>query len=200
MPENDSNFDNRAFWNSRYIDNMELGSGVGSRGDNMAHKRKLISSFLEEFQPKSILDVGCGDFEVLSGLDIEAEYLGLDIAPFIIDRNRKQFPGKSFECVNFVELDEVDSCCAGVVLCCEVLIHQHHCADYRMCLENIVRASQTGGLISGYVRDPRPDIHSPIIAWHEPLGETLEDLGAKQIEIRGYSLETDCLAFLSFRS
>jgi len=197
-PKNDETFDNREFWNNRYSTNMTLGSGVGSRGTNLLHKQSLISRYLNDVGPASILDVGCGDFEVLSGLDISAQYIGLDIAPVIVERNRQIYPGKRFECIDFASLANVEDYRADVVLCCEVLIHQHTYEVYRKLLGNIVQAAQIGGFLSGYVRTPWPEIPSPIISWHEPLTETLEDVGARNVEIRGPSLENDRMYFVSF--
>lgn len=195
---NNEAFDNEAFWNRRYRDNPELGSGVGSRGQNLLHKRSVISAFLDETSPASVLDVGCGDFEVLKGVGMTANYLGLDISPAIVETNRKRFLGKSFDCVNFLAVEDIDMYKADVVLCFEVLIHQHAFEDYIGLLLNIVRATSHQGLISGYVSDPRPSIKSDIIAWHEPLLDSLARVGARDTKIRTRSLEADSLAFVSF--
>lgn len=196
--ENDPEFDNRAFWDNRYTTNIELGSGVGSRGENMRLKRALISEFLADMKPQSVLDVGCGDFEVLSGVEINAAYRGLDVSSIVVERNRNMFPGKTFENIDFASLDDVEAYAADVVLNFEVLIHQHTYDAYFRLLRNIVNAARKGGFISGYVHDPRPQLRSAIISWHEPLTETLEKLGAKNIQIRAKSPDTDAMCFVSF--
>ena len=76
---NNNHFDNRDFWNRRYLENPSLGSGIGSRGANMLHKRDIISRFLHSIQPRSMLDVGCGDHEVLSALPFTGRYTGLNL-------------------------------------------------------------------------------------------------------------------------
>jgi SAM-dependent methyltransferase len=195
---NDPEFDNRTFWDNRYTTNISLGSGIGSRGENMQMKRALVSEYLAEMKPQSILDVGCGDFEVLSGIDLNAAYHGLDVSSVVVERNQNMFPGKTFEIVDFAVLDDVEAYTADVVLNFEVLIHQHTYDDYFRLLRNIVHAARKGGFISGYVHDPRPHLRSAIISWHEPLTETLEKLGAKKIKIRARSPETDAMCFVSF--
>lgn len=198
--ENDLTFDNRAFWNSRYIENPALGSGIGSRGDNLLHKRTIVTAFLEETRPATILDVGCGDHEVLSDLELPGAYLGIDVAERIVEANTHRFPHRSFRHVDFAALTEVAAFRADAVLCFEVLIHQHRRADYDRMVSNLLGATAEAGLLSGYVVNPRPLIQSPIIAWHEPLTETLRRLGARDVELRAVSLESDCLGFVSYRS
>ncbi|WP_375210427.1 class I SAM-dependent methyltransferase [Hyphomonas jannaschiana] len=196
--ENDPDFDNQSFWNNRYTTNIALGSGVGSRGTNMRLKRELISDFLDEMKPESILDVGCGDFEVLSGIDLKATYLGLDVSSVVVERNRVMFPGKSFKNTDFAALDDVTEYEADVVFNFEVLIHQHTYDAYTRLVRNIVNAARKGGFISGYIQDPRPHLSSAIIAWHEPLTETLEKMGAKNIQIRAASPDTEAMCYVSF--
>ncbi|KJS36953.1 MAG: hypothetical protein VR74_10610 [Hyphomonas sp. BRH_c22] len=191
--DNDPKFSNRSFWDNRYTTDIELDSGVGSRGQNMRLKRALISEFLAEVKPQSVLDVGCGDFEVLSGIELPTAYHGLDVSSVVVERNRNMFPGKVFENIDFAALDDVEIFTADVVLNFEVLIHQHTYDDYFRLLRNIVNAARKGGFVSGYVHDPRPLLHSAIISRHEPLTETLGKLGAKNIKIRAKSPDTDAM-------
>jgi hypothetical protein len=90
---------------------------------------------------------------------------------------------------------------SDVVLCMEVLIHQHCRESYDVFVRNLVAAaSRGGGMVSGYLFDPRPTISSDIVAWHEPVTNTLQRAGAKSVVIEARSLESDCLAFVSFRN
>ncbi|HEV2442516.1 MAG TPA: class I SAM-dependent methyltransferase [Steroidobacteraceae bacterium] len=198
MKDNNPLFDNREFWNRRYIDNPALGSGIGSRGDNLAHKKRIIERFLEKVAPRTMLDVGCGDHEVLRGVDRLPEYVGLDVSSVAVARNREMFPNRRFECLDFVDCMILDSLRADVVLCMEVLIHQHRREQFDGLLGNLVTAAVKGGLVSGYMFDPRPAIASDIIAWHEPITDALMRRGAKAVTVEARSLETDCLAYVSF--
>ena len=71
----DSKFDNRSFWNERYKNNIQLGSGIGSRGKYIDLKRNIIQKIVSSFLPSSVLDVGCGDIEIVKALEFP-EYLG----------------------------------------------------------------------------------------------------------------------------
>jgi len=195
---NDQLFDNREFWNRRYADDPTLGSGIGSRGANLLHKKRIIEKFLQETAPATVLDVGCGDHEVLRQVPHLPGYLGLDVSEVIVGRNRSLFPQRRFECLDFARCTSLEAARADVVLCMEVLIHQHRREQFDALLRNIVAASAAGGLVSGYMFDPRPAIASSIIAWHEPITDALMRSGARDVKVEARSLETDCLAFVSF--
>jgi SAM-dependent methyltransferase len=198
MKHNDPLFDNRQFWDRRYAEDPSLGSGIGSRGENLLHKRRIIEGFLQKTAPGSVLDVGCGDHEVFRGIADLPAYVGLDVSGVAVARNRQMFPGRRFECIDFVHCADLEALRADVVLCTEVLIHQHRREQFDGLLKNIVAAARVGGLVSGYMFDPRPAIASDIIAWHEPITDALMRSGAEAVTVAARSLETDCLAFVSF--
>jgi SAM-dependent methyltransferase len=198
MMKNNQLFDNREFWNRRYADDPTLGSGIGSRGANLLHKKKVIEEFLQKAAPATVLDVGCGDHEVLRQVSELPGYIGLDVSEVVVARNRRLFPQRRFECLDFVHCATPEEFRADVVLCMEVLIHQHRREQFDGLLRNIVTAAVRGGLVSGYMFDPRPAIRSDIIAWHEPITDALVRNGASTVTVAARSLETDCLAFVSF--
>ena len=45
-------FDNRSFWDYRYASHPELGSGVGSRGDMLQHRRELLYPLVSRFSER----------------------------------------------------------------------------------------------------------------------------------------------------
>ena len=200
MSRNNPDFDNANFWDRRYRENPSLGSGVGSRGQNLLHKRKIIESFLQDTAPETVLDIGCGDHEVLKNIDYIPGYTGIDVSAVAVDNNIRRFQNRRFECLDFVAHPSVQRLRSDVVLCLEVLIHQHRRESYDGLVKNLVASAAKGGLVSAYMFDPRPDISSNIIAWHEPITETLYRAGAKNVVVEARSLESDCLAFVSFRA
>ena len=113
----------------------------------MLHKRDIISRFLHSIQPRSMLDVGCGDHEVLSALPFTGRYTGLDISEIIIDVNSRKFPEKSFRQADFVLISEFDlgELVSDAVLCLEVLIHQHASESYRRTREQSRPCYAQGG-------------------------------------------------------
>jgi SAM-dependent methyltransferase len=199
VTQNNPEFDNAVFWNCRYSENPKLGSGIGSRGLNLLHKRKIVDSFLRVMNPQSVLDVGCGDHEVLSGLRPVPDYLGVDISAIVVSQNSERFPNRRFKCLDFASLSEVSTLRSDVVLCLEVLIHQHSLKAYTDLVRNLIAAAKKGGLVSAYISDPRLEIESEIIAWHESITATFYREGAKDVLVLAHSLESDCLAFVSFR-
>lgn len=200
MSENNPDFDNSAYWDRRYKENPTLGSGIGSRGENLLHKRRIIEAFLQATTPQTVLDVGCGDHEVLKDVEYLPGYTGVDVSAVAVEINTKRFPHRQFKRLDFTNPDGVQAMKSDVVLCMEVLIHQHDRDAYDMFVRNLVASASTGGLVSGYLFDPRPTLSSDIIAWHEPITDTLHRAGAKSVVIEARSLESDCLAFVSFRT
>ena len=175
-----------------------LGSGIGSRGENLIHKRTIMKTFLELMKPESILDIGCGDHKVIAGLELHARYIGIDLSEVIVKENSTQFLGKTFICADFTNSAEFIRFKSDVIICLEVLIHQHSANDYHQLVKNIVRSATRGGLISGYLSDPRSTLRSPIIAYHEPITDTLDSAGAINIQVVGELLESNYLAFVAF--
>jgi SAM-dependent methyltransferase len=82
------------------------GSGRGSRGAWAAYSVEQISAFIRERGVRSIVDLGCGDFEVGRKI-IEhtgVTYTGVDVVPSLIDHHSKNFSGErvSFVCANLI--------------------------------------------------------------------------------------------------
>jgi len=69
-------FNTRLFWDMRYEHFPDRGSGVGSRGANLSYKRELLRREGAE-AAASVLDVGCGDLEVVKSLRLR-NYVGID--------------------------------------------------------------------------------------------------------------------------
>jgi 2-polyprenyl-3-methyl-5-hydroxy-6-metoxy-1,4-benzoquinol methylase len=117
-------FQNALFWNRRYATHPERGSGLGSRGQNAAYKRELLrAQGIEAFG--SILDIGCGDLEVVSQLNLR-NYTGVDVSLQSIIRARMKRPDWNFVLHEGQEIGNADP-----VLCLEVLIHQRTLTEYR---------------------------------------------------------------------
>jgi SAM-dependent methyltransferase len=162
-------FDNRRFWNRRYITDPTKGSGPGSRGDNRDLKNALIRSAIQNYEVSTVLDIGCGDIAVLSSLDIE-DYVGVDIAEVIIERNRRLKPGWRFVCADLTGPYAPPS--ADLVLCLDVLIHQKSRHNYLTILAKVLAATDKVALVSGYShRDPGWNVF-----YHEAIGDSIQRL------------------------
>ena len=74
-------------------------SGPGSTLEFSAPYRNFLMGFIRENNIHSIVDLGCGDMEVMSAVDMSgAAYLGVDVIAERIARNRVKLPRLTFEC------------------------------------------------------------------------------------------------------
>jgi len=187
-------FDNKSFWKKRYQENPELGSGIGSRGKTAEYKRKIIKSVLDLYTPKSILDVRCGDMKVLEGLNMP-NYTGIDIASNIISKNRTIFPNLHFLIGDFLQISQQFHAFCEIVLCFDVLIHQHNYYEYDNFVKALVTSTTKMGLISGYEKTPDENHRSEITAYHEPITTTLRNHSINNVKIIS---ELNQVSFLLF--
>lgn len=83
-------------------------SGPGSNPEAANWYIEEVNSVINQINPRTILDIGCGDFRVASRfvLGEETRYLGIDVTPAVINSNLK-FQTKSikFECIDIEEFD-----------------------------------------------------------------------------------------------
>ncbi|WP_425053928.1 class I SAM-dependent methyltransferase [Psychromarinibacter sp. S121] len=165
-----SEFENRLFWSYRYAVNPELGSGKGSRGIYVTVKRRCLKlAGIEDAE--SILDVGCGDLEVVHALSLNG-YLGLDLAETALDRARALRPEWSFE-VGMVDPERHGP--RDIVLCLDVLIHQRDPNAFAALIDGLVAATGQRLIVSGYEASAGPGY---MIGFHGPLSEALAATGA----------------------
>jgi SAM-dependent methyltransferase len=176
-------FDNAAFWDERYRTKIELGSGAGSRGEFLAYKRARLQDVIARFPFRSILDVGCGDIEATRTLQFDGAFTGIDVSPYVIERNREIRPDWwKFFLGEFTELARSGDLHADLVLCLDVLIHQHDREHYREFVRALLKASRVATVLNGFESLPRSGKLSPNVAFHEPIGRTLQEVGATKLE------------------
>lgn len=176
-------FDNQKFWNERYATNMALGSGIGSRGDVAEQKRDILQQVIDEHAITSILDVGCGDIEIVRKLRFSGEYTGIDLAEVVLSRNAKLMPRWHFAHGDFVSLAEAEPLRADMVVCMDVLIHQHDPDYYARFVQNLVHATRTIGVVAAYDAPPPTAYSSQITAYHGPITATLRACGASDVQV-----------------
>jgi SAM-dependent methyltransferase len=104
----------------------EFFSGDGSTSIYTREYEAMVAQFIERKGIASVLDVGCGDFQVWSRiaqkLTSTVNYCGVDVVKTLIDRNQKQF---SSETTKFLCLDAAEGALpnAELLLIREVLQH-----------------------------------------------------------------------------
>jgi SAM-dependent methyltransferase len=141
--------DNKEFWNNRYKIAPELGSGPGSRGYCAWYKQELLKNFIKCNEISSILDVGCGDMEVLPKVKMEIaeiKYIGLDISEYIVNKNSREYPKGEFFVHDIVQKKFDNQC--ELVVCFDVLLHQCDEQQFRSALRNLLNSTTQHALIS----------------------------------------------------
>lgn len=177
--ERRAHFFNAAFWDNRYIQAPELGSGIGSRGEHAQNKARIVSNFCTETAPESVGDFGCGDCSLLDLIELPG-YIGVDTSRQVISRNIERFPSARFVCGQLEAVDiSVDAS-----ICFDVLIHQPTRSSFDQVLDSILRCTRRGGLINGFDKDP--ELRSDIVFFHYPLQEALLRRGMKLAPVGEY--------------
>lgn len=163
-------FDNRVFWEMRYNNFPERGSGFGSRGEHGAYKRDLLRQQGIE-AAASVLDVGCGDLEVVKALDIK-NYVGLDQSPESLQLARRARPDWRFDLFLAADVEP-----AEMVLCFEVLIHQPTAGGYHALIDFLAAKTSGALLVSGYEAASEAIHQNHMLFFHEPLEASLQRTG-----------------------
>ena len=99
-------------------------SGGGSTFEYTTQTKKILEKILREYDVKSMLHAGCGDFawmpRLLDRLPGDFRYVGTDIVPQLIEAHSKKYPQYEFKVVDFV-VDELPSC--ELIFCRDALQH-----------------------------------------------------------------------------
>jgi SAM-dependent methyltransferase len=77
------------------------GSGSGSSPANTRAYRRFLQGYMQENGIRSVLDVGCGDWQFSRLIDWSGiAYTGLDVVPAVLERNWARYwqPGIRFAC------------------------------------------------------------------------------------------------------
>ena len=101
------------------------GSGSGSSPANTAAYRAFLAAYLREHRIRSVLDIGCGDWQFSRLIDWTGiRYLGVDVVPAIVLRNQVRFgryPSPVFGCGDVLNGYRMPP--ADLVLCKDLLQH-----------------------------------------------------------------------------
>ena len=99
------------------------GSGGGSSPEATGPYKIFLEGFIRQHDIKSIIDLGCGDWQFSQFLDLGgATYIGIDASKNVIANNQQSFsrPGVSF--VNLPK-DYSELPAADLLICKDVLMH-----------------------------------------------------------------------------
>ena len=127
-------------YRNNYWGDQESVSGRGSTVSRTREVRRALTGLLESVKANSLLDAACGDFNWMQHVDLgQVEYIGVDIVPELITRNRRMFgsKGRTFMQRDIIKqrLPAVD-----VVLCRDCFIHLSF-KDIRSAIDNFKRSN-----------------------------------------------------------
>lgn len=66
-------------------------SGNGSSMAATEKLRRALPEFINQLGVGKLIDVGCGDFTWMSQLELSCRYVGIDIVPWLVERNIAEF-------------------------------------------------------------------------------------------------------------
>jgi Methyltransferase domain len=132
-------------------------SGLGSELDKTKSIRRHLPGLLARLNTRSLLDIGCGDFNWMRELTLDCEYFGIDCVQQVIDRNKSAFASER-RVFSVLDATSDPLPCADTVLCREVLFHLSF-KDIWSLMRN-VRESGASTLIA--TTDARTDFNADI--------------------------------------
>lgn len=114
-------------------------SGVGSETDATEYVVEVLPLLLRKLDAKTLLDVGCGDWNWMRHVALPCQYIGIDIVSEVIESNRVyERDGVKFQVANAI-IDPLPT--ADVALCREILFHLSF-DDANSVLANIRRSAR----------------------------------------------------------
>jgi 2-polyprenyl-3-methyl-5-hydroxy-6-metoxy-1,4-benzoquinol methylase len=172
-------FFNGLFFGVRQELYPELGCGIGSRGESLAVKQRILEALLTD-PAQSVLDVGCGDLAT-SGVLPHPRFTGVDIASPVLEKARARRPQASCFAGDAISLPLEP---ADAVICFDVLIHQPTRQQYLALVSRLAALAQDTLIVGAYDYEP---VHtSSITYYYEPITRTLADTGAfAEISVAG---------------
>jgi SAM-dependent methyltransferase len=113
-------------WGTYYDDDAKAyvgSSGTGSMPDNAKPYLDFLKMFVRENSIKSVVDVGCGDWQLSRFVDWQGiDYLGIDVVAALIDHHDRHFRAPN---IQFLEADgtQIELPAADLLICKDVLQH-----------------------------------------------------------------------------
>tara|TARA_R100001132_G_C3260357_1_gene84651 strand:- start:627 stop:1202 length:576 start_codon:yes stop_codon:yes gene_type:complete len=84
----------------------ETKSGLGSELKNTITMLENLPKIIEKYKIKSILDVGCGDWNWFKEMDIDTTYTGIDIVEPLIEELNKKHKNNNIEFIHSDAIEE----------------------------------------------------------------------------------------------
>jgi len=128
-------YENRVWLNGRTAGSL---SGCGSEMANTERVRAHLGELLKSLNACSLLDIGCGDFTWMKDVSFPFPYMGIDIVPGVVEKNKALYRSeqRTFQLLDATH-DKLPQ--ADAILCREVLFHLSF-ADIRRLIQNVRRS------------------------------------------------------------
>lgn len=136
-------------WHSK-----ESRSGRGSQLNRTTSIRTWLPQIIKEEKIKSILDVGCGDFNWMRVMNLKIPYFGIDVVPDLIKRNIELYGSLFTPTKLFAVADATKDILpkADLVICRDVLYHLSY-ANIEKALSNMKKSAERFLLITNSISD-----------------------------------------------
>lgn len=126
-------------------------SGRGSDSDQTAKVIVELEKIFINYNIKSVLDVPCGDFNWMSKINFSTvQYLGADIVPQIIERNKLKYAhleNIDFKCIDLTT-DAIGK--SDLIICRDCLVHMSNDA-IKKAIQNMVNSDSKYLITTSYV-------------------------------------------------
>ena len=187
----------KTYWSERYKSGRS--SGTGSEGVEAEWKREVIRFLIETHSVKSILDIGCGDgqlmFPILRERD-DIDYLGVDIAKPVIDAHIESPPETDskvrFKCMDACEGLNLNQS-FDLVIMMDVLFHVRSDIRHHKIMQAFYTSFNRVGLISYWNEGIRSIDHAEHCFYREvfvPEGFKFASLGVPNIDVKEVAVIT----------
>lgn len=120
------------------------------------HRRRLVFELLDDVPFERLLDVGCGNAELLRLIDARypgRHLMGVDLSDVVVADNSRQFRHMRFATCDIEQQDLPRG--HDAIVCCEVL---EHLADPGAALKRIFKALDPGGV--AIITTPTGKVHA----------------------------------------
>jgi 2-polyprenyl-3-methyl-5-hydroxy-6-metoxy-1,4-benzoquinol methylase len=174
-------FDNQLFWNARYTIYPVLGSGLGSRGDSLKYKQKIIQQIIKIHGCKKVLDICSGDGEVMKGISENIELFAYDVSECSKTLYLNNNPNAEWNLLDITKNKPIEV--GDLNICLDSLIHMSQKASYANAVRNICDLNGPI-LVSGF--NEAPSESGPMTYFHEPLADTIQKCGRATLVIGKY--------------
>lgn len=110
--------------NSRRNKKFHSGGGANITNDFELGYRKLLQSYFDKPDVKTVIEIGCGDFEVTGSLDLSnVDYTGYDVVKSLIDYNNENFGSTNIRFVHSSNILQNLDLKADLIIIKDVLQH-----------------------------------------------------------------------------